>query len=212
MRALTERQRSILDFLGQYSRQRGFPPTLREIGEAMGLANISAVRGHLRALEKKGYITKDPDKARSIRIVHSPSVVSRFKRKLHEFARTNEGVLHRVVYGLALATHERRPHFTGRRRAWMAEALERRAVEHGWRFLDRRIEPDHVVLAVEVWPNHSPQLAVSRVRQAGEALRRRRPKDFPGRCLWARGYAIATDLSQLDEMAAQLLEDSTPKK
>jgi REP element-mobilizing transposase RayT len=181
---------------------------MREIGEAIGLANTSAVRGHLRALEKKGYITKDPDKARSIRVVRSPSVLSRFKRKLHRFAGTDEGVLHRVVYGLGLATYRRRACFTGQRQSRLAEALDRRAVEHGWTFLDKRIEKDHVVLVVRVWPNHSPRLVVSRVRQAGEALRRRCPAEFPGRRMWARGCAVTTDLGELEEMVAQLLREA----
>ena len=65
MRPTTERQQAILDFVQQHLADHGFPPTLREIGEALGLAHVSAVRGHLAALEKKGYIVKDPDKARS---------------------------------------------------------------------------------------------------------------------------------------------------
>jgi REP element-mobilizing transposase RayT len=211
VKQLTEKQRTVLDFVGRYARQHGFPPTLREIGQALGLPNISAVRGHLEALEKKGYITKDPDKARSIRVVRAPSVLSWFKRKLHEFARTDEGVLHRVVYGLALATRGRRACFAGRRRAWMNEALQRRAVEHGWTLLDTRIEPDHVVLVVEVWPNHSPELVAARVRQVGSAVRRRHPNDFPQGRLWATGYAVATDLGRLDEIVAQFLSEAGGK-
>ena len=207
MRPLTQKQQRIFNFLNRYAEQRGFPPTMREIGEGVGLSNVRAVRGHLAAIEKKGYIAKDPDKARSIRIVHAPSVLSRFKRKLHEFARTDEGVLHKVMYGLALVTRKRRPHFTGQRQQWLADALDRRAVEHGWTLIDKRIELDHLLLVVQVWPNHSPELVVSRVRQAGEALRARHRRDFPGRCLWAKGCAITTDLDRLEEMAAHLLNE-----
>ena len=96
MKLLTNRQRTVLEFVGQYSQTRGFPPTLREIGDGMGLSNISAVRGHISALEKKGYITKEADKARSIRVIYAPSVFSKIKRQLHEFASTDRGVLHNV--------------------------------------------------------------------------------------------------------------------
>jgi repressor LexA len=58
MRPLTPRQQTILDFVGEFSRDRGFAPSLREIGQAVGLTNISAVRGHVVALEKKGRISR----------------------------------------------------------------------------------------------------------------------------------------------------------
>ena len=51
---LTERQRKVLDFVQGYVDGHGFPPTLREIGDAVGIASLNAVRGHLAALEKKG--------------------------------------------------------------------------------------------------------------------------------------------------------------
>ena len=53
MKPLTSRQKTVLDYVGQHSQERGYPPTLREIGEATGVSNISAVRGHIAALEKK---------------------------------------------------------------------------------------------------------------------------------------------------------------
>ena len=211
MKLLTAKQKTVLEFIGRYSLGRGFPPTLREIGKGIGLANISAVRGHLIALEKKGYITKEADKARSIRVVYSPSVFSQIKRHLHGIACTDKGVLHKLVYGVAIATHKRREHFTGERRQWIDEVLERRAIEHGWTFLRKQIEPDHIVLVVKVWPNHSPELVASRVRRAGNVLRLRHPKEFPGGSLWAKGYAATTDLGELDDMVQRLLEEAASK-
>lgn len=208
MRPLTSRQSAVLRFVVDYSSRRGFPPTLREIGDGTGLSNISAVRGHVVALEKKGYISKDPDKARSIRVLRRPSTVSKLKRQLHEFARTNEGALHKIIYGVALATRRGRRHFIGEGKRWLAEALDRRGVEHGWTFHEKRIEPDHVILVVEIWPNHSPELVVSRIRQAGNRVRLRHAKHFDGRTLWARGYVATTDLQCLDEMVRQLLEET----
>jgi len=211
MKSLTNKQRLVLEFVGQFSQKRGFPPTLREIGDGTGLSNISAVRGHISALEKKGYITKEADKARSICVIYAPSVFSKIKRQLHEFASTDEGVLHKVVYGIALVTRKCRDHFIDGSQEWIDEALERRAVEHGWTFLQKQINPNHIVLVVEVWPNHSPELVVSRIRQAGNAVRLRHLTHFPGRSLWAKGYAVTTNLESLNDMVQQLLEN-TPKE
>ncbi|NIP28487.1 MAG: hypothetical protein GWN55_17095 [Phycisphaerae bacterium] len=211
MKPLTRKQKKVLDFVAEYCCKQGFPPTLREIGEGISLSNISAVRGHIAALVNKGYITKEEDKARSIRVVHSPSAFSKFKRRLHRFARTDRGVLHKVVYGVALVTYKRREHFIGNRRRLIVEALKRRAIEHGWTFLHKKIESDHVILVVEVWPNHSPELVVSRIRQAGNAVRLRHLKHFPGKSMWAKCYAATTDLESLDDMVLQLLQEATPK-
>jgi REP element-mobilizing transposase RayT len=212
MKPLTNKQRTVLEFVGQYSHRRGFPPTLREIGEGTGLSNISAVRGHITALEKKGYLTKEADKARSIRVVYAPSVFSKIKRQLHGFASTDKGVLHKVVYGIGLVTRKRRNHCVGERLQWIDEALERRAVEHGWTFLRKQIKPNHIILVVEVWPNHSPELVVSRIRQAGNAVRLRHLTHFPGKSLWAKGYAATTNLENLDDMVQQLLENTTKEQ
>jgi REP element-mobilizing transposase RayT len=208
MRPITARQQAILDFVRGYLRDRGFPPTLREIGTALGLSNVSAVRGHLAALEKKGFISKDPDKARSIRIVGGPSILSRFKRKLHECARTDEGVFHQVVYGLALATKGRWACLAGPLEACVEQVVQRQATEHGWTVVRKQIQPDHIVLVVRVWPNHSPGQVVGRIRHACEAfLRRKAPGLLAGRRLWAKGCVITTDPSQLDEMVGAFLED-----
>ena len=212
MKSLTEKQHRIFSFLAGYCRRRGFPPTLREIARAIGPANVSAVRGHLAALEKKGYISRDPDKARSIRITRSPSVVSRLKRKLHEFARTDEGALHRVVYGLALVTRDRKRRFVGKYGERLDARLKRTCVEHGWTLLEKRIEADHVVLTVRAWPNHSPNQLARRVRAAGNAVLRGRGNGASCRRIWAKGYAVTTDLGQLEEMTAQLLGETTPEK
>ncbi len=204
---LTKRQEKVLKMVDGFVREHGFPPTLREIGQVLSLPNVNAVRGHLTALEKKGYIVRDADKARCIHLVHSPSALSRLKKKLHDLARTDEGVIHRVVYALAWATWGRRPLLTGARRDRISQALRREAVEHGWRLLSESIQPDHVVLVVEVWPNHSAQQTVGRFLAAGRAVRRSRPKDFPGRRLWESAYAVTTDLELLDDLVREFLRN-----
>ena len=212
MKALTEPQHRVLGFLESFAGRTGYPPTLEEIGEAIGLSNVSAVRGHLVALEKKGYITRVPDKARSIRIIHRPSSLSRLKEKLHQVLRTDEGVLHHVVYGLAWLTWRRTTFLSGPRRGWVSEALESECTEHGWGLLEKRIGPDHVVVVVKTWPNHSPELVVGRFKAAGDAVRRRHPGEFHGPSLWERGYAVTTDIELLGGLLDELRDEQASKR
>ena len=73
MRELTKRQSEIFDFIKQVVQSKGYPPSVREIGEAVGLASSSTVHGHLSRLEEKGYIKRDPTKPRAIEIVSEQS-------------------------------------------------------------------------------------------------------------------------------------------
>ena len=66
---LTGRQREIFDFLSEYVRGHGYPPTVREIGEAVGLASPSTVHAHLANLERAGLIKRDPTKPRALELV-----------------------------------------------------------------------------------------------------------------------------------------------
>lgn len=66
---LTSRQRAILDFIKQSIQKKGYPPSVREIGEAVGLSSSSTVHGHLTQIEQKGYIRRDPTKPRAIEIL-----------------------------------------------------------------------------------------------------------------------------------------------
>lgn len=68
---LTQRQMQILDVIRDGVRKRGFPPSIREIGAHIGVASSSTVHNHLRQLEEKGYIRRDPSRSRSIEIIGS---------------------------------------------------------------------------------------------------------------------------------------------
>ncbi len=68
-REITERQRQILDFIRAEIHRRGFPPSVREIGEAVGLSSSSTVHSHLAALEQKGFIRRDPSKPRALEVL-----------------------------------------------------------------------------------------------------------------------------------------------
>ncbi|GIN88433.1 LexA repressor [Heyndrickxia sporothermodurans] len=69
MTKLSKRQQDILDFIKQEVKSKGYPPSVREIGEAVGLASSSTVHGHLSRLESKGLIRRDPTKPRAIEIL-----------------------------------------------------------------------------------------------------------------------------------------------
>lgn len=70
MKELTKRQSEIFNYIKQIVQSKGYPPSVREIGEAVGLASSSTVHGHLSRLEEKGYIRRDPTKPRAIEIVN----------------------------------------------------------------------------------------------------------------------------------------------
>jgi repressor LexA len=67
MQGLTQRQQMVLDFIRQSISDRGYPPTLREIGARMGIRSTNGVNDHLRALERKGYLTREDMKSRALR-------------------------------------------------------------------------------------------------------------------------------------------------
>ena len=65
---LTDRQRAILEFIVSEQRDRGYPPSVREIGEAVGLTSPSTVHSHLETLQRRGFLRKDPTKPRAIEV------------------------------------------------------------------------------------------------------------------------------------------------
>jgi repressor LexA len=65
--ALTDRQQQVLDFIAASITERGYPPTLREIGERLGIRSTNGVNDHLKALEKKGYLAREDLKSRALR-------------------------------------------------------------------------------------------------------------------------------------------------
>ncbi|MCB8816293.1 transcriptional repressor LexA [Desulfosporosinus shakirovi] len=77
---LSQRQTNILEFIKQEIRKKGYPPAVREIGEAVGLLSSSTVHGHLQTLEDKGYIRRDPTKPRAIEILDSSSEALEMKK------------------------------------------------------------------------------------------------------------------------------------
>jgi repressor LexA len=66
---LTKRQREIFEFVKRYSEEHGYPPTVRDIGKAIGLTSSSTVHAHLANLEKLGVLRRDPTKPRAIEVL-----------------------------------------------------------------------------------------------------------------------------------------------
>jgi repressor LexA len=80
---LTKRQQEIVEFIKRYSARHGYPPTVRDIGRAVGLASSSTVHQHLANLERVGLIKRDPSKPRAI------EMLDRAAQEAHEMVRPN---------------------------------------------------------------------------------------------------------------------------
>jgi len=111
MQGLTKRQLQTLDFIRQSINQRGYPPTLREIGEHMGIRSTNGVNDHLRALERKGYLRREDMKSRALKLVEALDVGAANENSppasIDSSADTIEvQVLGRVAAGLPLLAEE----------------------------------------------------------------------------------------------------------
>jgi repressor LexA len=81
MTELTQRQRDVLDVIDRSVRDRGYPPSVREIGEAVGLTSPSTVHAHLLTLQRLGYLRRDPTKPRAIEVRFDPSTGAAVERR-----------------------------------------------------------------------------------------------------------------------------------
>lgn len=101
MQSLSKRQEAILQYIKEHVDSKGYPPSVREIGEAVGLASSSTVHGHLARLEKKGYIRRDPTKPRAIEIIKDDNLNGIPKEKT-----TFVPVIGKVTAGLPITAVE----------------------------------------------------------------------------------------------------------
>lgn len=83
MKKVSKRQEDILTFIKEEVRAKGYPPSVREIGEAVGLASSSTVHGHLARLESKGLIRRDPTKPRAIEVISAEDALVERSPVLH---------------------------------------------------------------------------------------------------------------------------------
>ncbi|MGM7724257.1 transcriptional repressor LexA [uncultured Metabacillus sp.] len=101
MTKLSKRQQDILSFIKDEVQKKGYPPSVREIGEAVGLASSSTVHGHLARLESKGLIRRDPTKPRAIEILEEEETIHIPKSKV-----VNVPVIGKVTAGLPITAIE----------------------------------------------------------------------------------------------------------
>lgn len=107
MQGLTKRQAQTLDFIRSSIEDRGYPPTLREIGEHMGIRSTNGVNDHLRALERKGYLTREDMKSRALRVVDDvPGAAPKDAGPRGDEDLLTIQVLGRVAAGLPLLAEE----------------------------------------------------------------------------------------------------------
>jgi len=78
---LTPKRRQILDFIATELQRRGYPPSVREIGEAVGLTSSSTVHSHLATLQRGGYLRRDPTKPRAIEVYYDQSSGAAIERR-----------------------------------------------------------------------------------------------------------------------------------
>ena len=81
---LTGRQQEIWEFLAEYVGKHGYPPTVREIGESVGLASPSTVHAHLANLERAGYLRRDPTKPRALELLRDRPVAAGTPAEVHK--------------------------------------------------------------------------------------------------------------------------------
>lgn len=78
---LTGKRREILDFIAAQVRERGYPPSVREIGAAVGLASTSTVQAHLNTLQRQGYLRRDPTKPRALEVRYDATSGAAMERR-----------------------------------------------------------------------------------------------------------------------------------
>jgi repressor LexA len=78
---LTDKKRQILEFIERAQRERGYPPSVREIGQEVGLTSSSTVHSHLSSLQQMGYLHRDPTKPRAIEVRYDPSSGAMIERR-----------------------------------------------------------------------------------------------------------------------------------
>ena len=106
MQGLTARQEQTLDFIRRSIEERGYPPTLREIGEYMGIRSTNGVNDHLRALERKGYLRREDMKSRALKLVSGMGNAPEPVKAAPDDDLVEVQILGRVAAGLPLLAEE----------------------------------------------------------------------------------------------------------
>ncbi|WP_025688921.1 transcriptional repressor LexA [Paenibacillus zanthoxyli] len=135
MSKISSRQLAILEFIRNEVRSKGYPPSVREIGEAVGLASSSTVHGHLDRLEKKGLIRRDPTKPRAIELLGQED-----SDNVHQFVQTvaRVPVVGKVTAGVPITATENiedyfplPTHYVGENKVFMLSVMGDSMIEAG---------------------------------------------------------------------------------
>lgn len=193
MQALTARQQEILTFIQARIAERAVAPTLMEIGERFRIPNPNGIRSHLLALEKKGYIQRTPDRARSIRLLHAPgqraTIITALKQKIwarqHYFAY--------LPITIACRTRKGYPFFQEKLAVELEQQLRRVCREHDWDIRKLEISADGFSITLLASPDHSPERIVRNLKNSTLAMGVCHPLHFHGKHMWAPGFAASTD-------------------
>lgn len=102
---LTKRQNQILDFILSEISRKGYPPSVREIGQAVGLSSSSTVHSHLAALEKKGFIRRDPTKPRALEVLENKGQLNTAPEEINSHYR-NLPLIGQVAAGVPILAEE----------------------------------------------------------------------------------------------------------
>jgi repressor LexA len=130
---ISNRQHAILEFIKTEVKEKGYPPSVREIGEAVGLASSSTVHGHLDRLEKKGMIRRDPTKPRAIEILDQDDQEGNFPLSVSKVP-----VVGKVTAGVPITATENieeyfplPAHFVGDNQVFMLNVIGESMIEAG---------------------------------------------------------------------------------
>lgn len=101
--SLSKRQMAIYEYICDYTRERGYPPSVREIGSAVGLASPSTVHMHLKVLQERGYIRRDSKKPRTIEVVSEKSEDATSQKLVSPEQDTSSNTMHLPLVGRVAA-------------------------------------------------------------------------------------------------------------
>jgi len=103
---ITDRQKEILTFIQRTTEERGFPPTIREIGEEMDIRSTNGVNDHLKALERKGFLTRGEQQSRSLVPTKRARMILGLGAKKHDATMIDVPLLGRVAAGAPILAQE----------------------------------------------------------------------------------------------------------
>ena len=211
-RTLTKRQEQIFFFVQDEIQEKRRSPTLMEIAKEFGIRNPNGVRNHILSLEKKGWIKRDSDKARSITIVRAPGrfsrIVAAMKKKIWA---KRKCMVYLPVY-FVLHTRRNYPFFEADYGQKLEIKLRKLAANHDWDVLEIDIQPDRMRIGLSISPDHSIERVIRNIKNTTLSMRMKHPFHFGGKSVWASGYAVSSDPSVLEDLACQHRETVSQEK